>query len=249
MFNNYLMKISYDGSMYQGWQRQSNAKSIQGEIENVLSKLYGSKVTINGSGRTDSGVHSLGQTANFVVDKTIPDDRLKRILNNMLPLDIRVEDIHRVNHEFHARYNAIGKTYIYRIKNKDKLSCFESRYYWGVDYPIDLELMKKAADLLLGEKDFRAFMASGSKVKTTVRKIHKIEIKRSDDYLEIEYHGNGFLYNMVRIITSLLVSIGKGEKELDTINKALASDTRKYTTSTAPAAGLYLKEVIYKKSI
>lgn len=245
MTKNYVMKIEYDGSMYQGWQRQPGSKSVQGEIEAVLSKIYASKVEIHGSGRTDAGVHGLNQVAHFIVDPKVPDEKLNWVLNRMLPLDIRIKEIKSVDLDFHSRYSAKGKRYIYKLKNKETCSSFDARYVWGIDFPIDIELMRKAAKELEGERDFSSFMASGSSAKTSIRKIHEIDIREEGDVIELEFYGNGFLYNMVRIMTALLVRIASGSVGIEIIEKIYQSKGRKYTAHTAPATGLYLKEVIY----
>lgn len=245
MTKNYVMKIEYDGSMYQGWQRQPGSKSVQGEIEAVLSKIYGSRVEIHGSGRTDAGVHGLNQVAHFIVDPKVPDEKLNWVLNRMLPLDIRIKEIQSVDMDFHSRYSAKGKKYIYKLKNKSACSSFDARYVWGVDFPLNIDLMRKAAKKLEGERDFSSFMASGSSAKTSIRKIHEITICEEGDEIQLEFYGNGFLYNMVRIMTALLVRIASGTVPLEIIDKIFQSEGRKYTAHTAPSTGLYLKEVIY----
>jgi len=242
---NIKLTISYDGTNYCGWQRQKNGKSVQEEIERVLNILTKERITIYGSGRTDAGVHALGQVANFISNTTIPIDKVPTAMNSILPEDIIIVRAEEVDLDFHARYNAKGKKYRYVVYNREIKNPFYRNYSYHVPYPLDLELMREGAKYFLGEHDFRAFMASGSSVKNTVRNIYSIEIKREGDFILFDFSGNGFLYNMVRIMTGTLVDVGRGFLEACKLPEIILSKERVNTGHTAPPQGLYLMEVFY----
>lgn len=241
---NLKLTIQYDGTKYCGWQKQPNSSGIQGTIEYAIYEITKEKVNITGSGRTDAGVHALGQVANFKTNSSIPAARIPDALNAKLPKDISIIDCQEVSDNFHSRYSATGKIYRYLIYNKPYRSPLYKDTSYHVRYELDIEKMRSEAKLLLGTHDFKGFMSSGSSVKDTVRTIHNISIENSGDLIALEVEGNGFLYNMVRIIVGTLVDIGRGriDKSLEEI---IASQDRGEAGHTAPAHGLFLKKVHY----
>lgn len=242
---NIKLTLEYDGTNYSGWQKQSDAKSIQETLENAILKITGEKVNLIGSGRTDSRVHALGQVANFKTNSKIPGNRFVKALNSMLPSDIAVRESIEVDDDFHARFNAIGKEYKYLIYNNKVRSPLKRNYSYFVDYDLDIEKMREALDLFLGTHDFRGFMSSGSSIKTTVRTISNIEFIKKEDIIELSIMGNGFLYNMVRIIVGTLVDIGIGKIDITDISDIIESCDRNKAGHTAPPEGLYLSKVFY----
>ncbi len=245
MVRNIKLTIAYDGTAYHGWQTQAGKATIQETTENAIMTITKQKVDLIGSGRTDSGVHALGQVANFKADFGIEEDKIKIALNANLPKDIRVIKSEDVPLEFHARFDAHRKTYLYQIYNDRVNSPFYCNYSYFVPSLLDIEKMEAASRLLIGSHDFKGFMASGSEVKTTVRTIYDFNIVKNDKIISLYVTGNGFLYNMVRIIAGTLVDIGKGTKNLGCIADALESGDRKLLGHTAKPEGLFLKEVNY----
>ncbi|AOT71201.1 tRNA pseudouridine(38-40) synthase TruA [Geosporobacter ferrireducens] len=242
---NIKLLIEYDGTNFCGWQRQNNGRTIQEEIEKALEKVLKRPVKIHGSGRTDTGVHALGQVASFKANITVPMDKIPLALNSLLPEDISVKGASEVEEDFHARYSAKGKKYIYQIYNGPLRSPLLRNYAYFVAHPLDLNRMQEAAQYFLGSHDFKGFMASGSCVQDTVRTLYKLDVYFHENLIKIEVEGNGFLYNMVRIISGTLVEVGK-EKILPTeMQKIIASGIRESAGPTAPAQGLYLAEVFY----
>lgn len=241
---NLKLTIQYDGTKYCGWQKQPNSSGIQGTIEYAIYEITKEKVNIIGSGRTDAGVHALGQVANFKTNSNIPAARIPDALNAKLPKDISIIDCQEVSDDFHSRYSATGKIYRYLIYNKPYRSPLYKGISYHVRYDLDIEKMRVEAQSLLGTHEFKGFMSSGSSVKDTVRTIHNISIEESGDLIVLEVEGNGFLYNMVRIIVGTLVDIGRGriDKSLEEI---IASQDRGEAGHTAPAHGLFLKKVHY----
>ena len=249
---NIKLVIEYCGADYCGWQVQNNGLAIQHVLEKQLSRLTGEKIKINGSGRTDAGVHALGQTANFNTESNIPAEGFVSALNNYLPEDIAIVSACEVPEDWHARFSATGKHYRYVICGR-KQAIMHSRAA-VVRYKLDAEKMQQAADRLCGEHDFAAFMASGSSVSSTVRTVHKAVISREksladaqNGFLIFDVWGNGFLYNMVRIMAGTLIDIGRGHLDIGCIDEAFATGDRSRLGHTAPAEGLYLVEVFYDK--
>lgn len=249
---NVLLTISYDGTNFSGWQKQPNRRTVQGEIEKALTTLCNTDITINGTGRTDAGVHAWGQCANFKGEFGIPVERIKDALNNLLgtgrraivPRDIFIKNVSLVPEDFHARFSATEKTYVYRIRNHPRMDIFQRNYCYQVTAPLDLKLMIEGSKLLEGRHDFKSFQASGGEEKeTTVRTINHIEIESKDDFITIAVTGDGFLYNMVRIIVGTLVELGKGNILPSQITDILEAKDRQLAGPTAPAQGLYLAEV------
>ncbi len=245
---NYRLKIQYDGTRYKGWQRQKGTEmTIQGKLEKVLSVYAGRELEIQGAGRTDAGVHALEQVANVhFSDEFAPEPgALKGYLNEYLPEDIRVLSVERAGERFHSRLNARGKRYSYHIIKHDRDCVFQRKYAWKAENDLDIDKMKKAAGYLLGSHDFQSFCSRASKKKSTVRTIHSIDIQETEDLIYLIYEGNGFLHNMVRILTGTLVGTGSGKLSPEEIPEILEKRERQYAGETAPARGLFLEKVYY----
>lgn len=244
---NIKLIIEYDGTNYCGWQVQENGPTIQGSLEKALYAVTGEKAAVNGSGRTDAGVHARGQVANFVTDSSIPGDRFTYALNNKLPRDIVIKESIEAASDFHARFSAIGKKYSYLIYNSKFPSALLRNYAYHVNYceRLDIDRIRKAAEAFIGTYDFSGFMATGSIVKDTVRTIYELSIEAEKDMLRFNFKGNGFLYNMVRIITGTLLYAGIGKIDPDEMKDIITSGDRTKAGITAPAHGLYLEEVYY----
>ena len=241
-----LLVIQYDGTDYHGFQRQdARLRTVQGELEAGLARALGEEVVVNGAGRTDAGVHAIGQAATFDTDRPIPIENLAGALNDTLPGDISVMSAEEVDLSFHPRRDARGKEYCYRILNRKLPSPFINRYAWQVREPLDAQRMQTAADILVGEHDFAAFCASGSAVKTTVRKLRRVDVAREGETIEVRIEGNGFLYMMVRIIVGTLVEVGAGRMSAEQVAEILARGDRRAAARTAPPQGLTLIEVSY----
>ena len=244
------LTLQYDGTAYVGWQRQESGTSIQSLIEDALARIEGVAVSVQGSGRTDAGVHALGQTASVVLGSAIELPILLRALNAVLPPDVRVIGIEDagVEHGFHARFSAVGKIYEYRIVNAPVVSPFLQRYVWHVPQPLEIDTMREASQALLGAHDFAAFQGSGSVVQTTHRVIRAIEWQDGGGYdlpLVMRIEGDGFLRHMVRNIVGTLVEVGAGRWPVRRVADALASRDRSQAGPTAPARGLFLVRVLY----
>ena len=244
---NYKLTIAYDGSKYNGFQKQSKhpEKTIQGKLENVLSKLFEEDIQIIGSGRTDAGVHAKGQVCNFHTHAFIEFDKIFDYLRTYLPQDIAVVDLAVASERFHARYNVVGKRYVYTIDNGFFPDPFSLRYAYHVPERLDVYAIRTAANLLLGEHDFKAFTSLKSKTKSTVRTIKCIDIMEEGSKIIFTYEGNGFLQHMVRILTGTLVEIGLGTREATSITELLEGKTRSLAGHKAPANGLCLEKVFY----
>ena len=241
------LTIEYDGTAYAGWQRQENALAVQQVIEEALTKLTRARVVIAGASRTDAGVHALGQTAHFDTESRIPPDKYAFALNTMLPADIRIRKSEAVSEDFHARFSNKGKRYRYLIYQSPHAGALNRNTHAHVIYPLDDEKMRRELTALIGTHDFAAFAASGSVVKDTVRTIYSASLTRRGDELELLVEGSGFLYNMVRIIASTLISVGAGRLEEGAFARAIQSGNRLDLGVTAPAHGLTLMEVYYRE--
>lgn len=239
--------IEYDGTHFYGWQRQSNKRSVQGDLERVLTKIFKSTIEIDGAGRTDSGVHALGQVATFKAPIKIPLSNLKIALNNFLNDDVRIVDIQEADEDFHARYSATGKTYTYKIYNCVERNVFKANNSYHYPYKLNDQLMIEATKFLIGTHNFESFKAAGSSAQNPIRTIHNITFKRNHNELEFEFTGDGFLYKMVRILMAFLLEIGNERILLSRVQEILENPTREFTSKVAPAMGLYLKEVYYEK--
>jgi tRNA pseudouridine38-40 synthase len=250
----FRITLAYDGTDYVGWQRQSNGVSIQGLIEDALHALDGREVIVAGAGRTDAGVHALGQVAAFTLARELEPGALLRALNAHLPYAIRVLSAEYAAPAFHPRFGARTKTYRYRLWNGDVMSPFERRFAWHVPGPLDVEAMRAAARLIEGRHDFSAFQATGSSVATTERDVLKSTIESAihnsqSAMLTYEVVGSGFLRHMVRIIVGSLVEVGRGRQPAEWISAVIASGDRAMAGPTAPPDGLFLVRVEYADAL
>jgi tRNA pseudouridine38-40 synthase len=238
--------IEYDGTNYLGWQVQPEGSTLQGILEEKLSSLTGEKIDLLGSGRTDAGVHALGQVAHFKTNSRLEAQTIQRALNSLLPSDIVIQKVEEVDEGFHARRGSKSKVYEYRILNRHLRSVFQREYVWHIPRTLNLREMKKATRSLTGEHDFSSFQSVGSPKKTAVRKVIRADWKRSrDGLLRFEIEANGFLKQMVRAIVGTLVEVGKRKITSEQFQEILDSKDRKKAGPTAPAHGLFLKEVKY----
>jgi len=245
LMRNLRLDICYDGTRYRGWQRLPGREdTIQGKLEDCLSRILGEKIEISGSGRTDAGVHAKHQIANFHCDSTLTAEEILSQLRRYLPEDIGIHSCKDVSSRFHARLNAKEKTYRYRIWNSESPCVFDRRYVAVMPETMDLEAMHTAADYLCGEHDFSAFCGNAKIKKSTVRFIRSIDIRRSGDEIILCFTGNGFLHNMVRILVGTLVEVGRGERTPESIAD-LFGNKRAEAGFLAPAKGLCLEEVMY----
>lgn len=241
----YLLRVAYDGTNYCGWQFQPNNDTVEGKLNEALSRLFDKKIMVIGASRTDAGVHADGNVAVFDVETTIPANKIKYAVNNLLPEDIVVVESMTVDDDFHPRHCKCKKTYQYRILNTPLPDPNRRRNTYFYRGDIDMENMKKAAKYIVGEHDFVCFMASGSQVKDTVRTVYSLELTRQDDVIIMTIQGNGFLYNMVRIIAGTLLMVGRGQLKPEDVEKIIVSKDRSKAGPTAPAKGLTLKGIIY----
>lgn len=243
---NYMLTIQYDGLAYNGWQKQRNTRdTIQGLIEDKLSNLLDEKIEIHGSGRTDAGVHAIGQTANFKSEVDIHLEEFRTKLNQELPADIKIMKVTEVDMRFHSRLSAVSKKYSYHIYCGDRPSVFRRKYGYQCNKRLDIVRMREAAKCLIGTHDFRGFSSEKNLEKSCIREIYDITITKNKEELILCFHGNGFLYNMVRIMAGTLLEIGTGELTIDDLEQALISTKREYAGSMLPSNGLFLESVFY----
>ncbi|MBV7274545.1 tRNA pseudouridine(38-40) synthase TruA [Clostridium thailandense] len=243
---NLRMSIEYDGTRYRGWQKQKEGvPTVQEKIENVLSKMTGEDVQVIGCGRTDSGVHAENYIANFHTYCNLTIEDMLNYLYEFLPEDIVVKSMKDTTERFHARYNVKSKTYVYRINNNKFRSVFNRKYAYHTDEELNINEMRNASEILIGTHDFQSFTNLKSKTKSTIKTINYIHINQKDDMIEIEVNGNGFLLNMVRIITGTLLEVGKGNLKPSDIEKILNEKKRSESGPIAQAKGLFLKNVQY----
>ena len=244
---NFKLLLSYDGSRYKGWQRLGNTdQTIQGKLEAVLEKMTGSSIEVIGSGRTDAGAHAMGQVANFHANTDMTSDQICQYLRHYLPEDIGVQSVEEVDDRFHSRFHAVEKTYIYRIWNSDLPCVFERKYVWPVTDQFDLSAMKSACDVFLGTHDFLAFCSNKHFKKSSVRTIHRFTVDRIGEELRFTVTGDGFLYNMVRIMVGTVLAVGRGELSANDIPRIMEDRVRENAGETVPAKGLCLMEVRYE---
>ena len=240
-----LLTISYDGTNYSGWQKQKNAVTVQGEFDKACSTLFKTDVESIGASRTDAGVHALGQRAVIGVDTSIPAEKIPLALNPLLPDDIVVTHAEEVGADFNPRFKALKKTYEYSIYNAPFRNPLYRNYSEYVRYELDLDSMRTACEAFVGEHDFRAFCASGNSSKTTVRIIYSLDVEKDGDFIKIRVTGNGFLYNMVRIIAGTLIYVGEGRIAPDDLPEIIASGDRRKAGKTAGPSGLVLVKIMY----
>lgn len=242
---NYKMTVQYDGGRYSGWQRQGNTgNTIQGKLEKALTGLLGEPVEVSGSGRTDAGVHALGQVANFQVKVAINCGEFLSRLNKNLPGDIAVTRLAMAAPRFHARLSAKEKTYRYTVWNSPVADVFARRYQYQVEQPLDISAMKQAASRLVGTHDFMGF-SSGRTKKSTMRCMKSAEIHKDGNQIDLYFTANGFLYNMARILAGTLIEAGLGQRRPETIEAVFQTCDRKLAGFTAPPQGLCLMQVVY----
>ncbi|MBN2852232.1 MAG: tRNA pseudouridine(38-40) synthase TruA [Clostridia bacterium] len=246
---NIKLTIEYDGSHYAGWQKQKNGPSIQQTLEKAVLQLTGETVIVNGSGRTDAKVHAYGQTASFKTLSSIPPDSFYKALNQKLPDDIKCVASCEVEDSFHARFSATGKHYRYIILNRNVKPAISRNYSGFYKERLDTQAMGLAIKEFEGEHDFRGFMSTGSDVKNTFRTIYETSVNVDGDFIILDFKGNGFLYNMVRIIVGTLIDVGLGKINANDIKDIILSKDRKRAGKTAKASGLYLMAVYYDKKI
>lgn len=242
---NIKLTIQYDGTAYHGWQTQENAITVQEVVERAIFKLTGARSPVVGCSRTDTGVHAERFACNFKTESSIPEDKFPYALNTKLPEDIVCLSAERVADDFNARYWAQKKCYTYYIQNTTFPSAFSRNRAWHYPYKLDIYQMQEAAKAFLGEHDFIGFAASGFTVKTTVRTIYSLDVEKQGDMIKITVLGNGFLYNMVRIIAGTLAFVGCGKLKASDMADIIASCDRKRAGITAPPQGLFLTEVYY----
>lgn len=242
---NVKLTIEYDGTNYSGWQRQNNALTIQQTIEEVLNSITGENQRITGSSRTDAGVHARGFVGNFMTDSPIPSSKFRDVLNSKLPNDIVIIKSEEVEIDFNARFNSKGKTYSYTILNRKQRPAIGRNYVYHFKRDLNIEAMKLAANCFIGTHDFEAFKSSGGNTKTTVRTISDLNIKIDGDSIIFLITGDGFLYNMVRIIVGTIIEVGIGRIRPETIKDIILSKKREKAGPCIPASGLCLEKVYY----
>ena len=243
---NYRFDIQYDGTRYGGWQRQKTTENtIQGKIEEVLSRMTGNPVQIQGAGRTDAGVHALGQVANGHLDTPMSCEEICEYMNHYLPEDIEILQVCQVSDRFHSRLNAKEKLYRYRIGTGSHKNVFERKYLCPLHETYNVKAMEQAAGYLTGTHDFKSFCSNKKMKKPTVRTLYEIRLTQLPNELQIDYRGEGFLYNMVRILTGTLIEVGRGDRKPEKIPGILEGRDRGLAGFTAPARGLTLVEVRY----
>ncbi len=240
--------ISYDGTKYFGWQRQPNRLSVQEEIEKVLSKIFNEEITIHGAGRTDRGVHAKGQVASATLPKKVPLARLLKSMNSMLSNDILIFDLEEAEADFHARFSAKGKIYSYHVYTKKLLNPFKRNTCYHHPYPLDLSLIKQAINVFIGTKDFSSFanfLGKSTKAPSPIKTIYSITLEETNDGFTLTFHGDGFLYKMVRNLTGALLDIGSKNISISELTTILEKKKNAHGLYQAPAHGLFLETVQY----
>lgn len=248
MIRTILVRVAYDGRNFIGWQRQEKGRTVQAHLEDALRALYLDKtLVIHGSGRTDKGVHALGQTFHFEAEDKVPIHKLVYLINRLTDDDVQALSCEYREDGFHARFDVKHKTYVYKVINKKQKDPFKAPYYHYDPRPVDLQAMMLAAEHLIGTHDFATFQATGSNVKTSVRTMEEIVIDRHGEEITLSFTANGFLYHMVRILVATLLNVGAGVLSAEDMPGILASKDRERARFTAPAEGLYLQSVSYEK--
>lgn len=254
MERNLLLTIEYDGIGFSGWQRQPGRRTVQGELEQAVASVCGREIKLEGASRTDAGVHACGQRATLRGLPGIPTDKLALVVNRRLAggkrgaaAGVRITQAQEMPPGFHARFDAKGKTYLYRLRNSQTPDIFKRNYCYEIDRPLDIQAMRAAADQIVGTHDFRCFQASGGNERlTTVRTVYRLEVRAQGTDVTLAVTGDGFLYNMVRIITGTLVEAGLGKRDPLSVQAVIDSGDRQKAGHTAPPQGLYLEQVYYE---
>ena len=251
--HNLKITLSFDGTDYSGWQRQKNAVTIQGEIENALSRICNKQITLHGAGRTDAGVHALAMVANFETDSNIPPKAFQKALNSILPFAIRILAMEEMDEEFHSRFSSVSKTYFYNIETAPVQSPIDRLYAVHIPQKLSLDTVERCLEILTGTHDFASFEASGSRDKSittgrgSMRTLHKVIVQKTGKTTyQFEFSGDGFLRHMVRNIVGTLLDVGKGRTTVTEFKAILAAKDRASAGVTAPAHGLFLKQIYYK---
>lgn len=243
---NIRLVLQYEGTRYQGWQRQTSTENtIQGKLENLLTRMCGEPIEIHGSGRTDAGVHALGQVANFHTNCEMATEEMQEYINRYLPEDIAVVALSEAAPRFHSRLNACGKHYEYCVINSSVPHVFHRRYALEVPEKLDVLAMEQAAGYLCGEHDFKSFTSAKKGKKSTVRRIDEITITREGDIFTFSFKGSGFLHHMIRILMGTLLQVGKGEVAPENIQAIIDAQNREVAGPLVPAKGLTLVEVFF----
>ena len=246
MMRNIKLLLQYEGTRYQGWQRQTSSdNTIQGKLETLLGKMCGEPIELAASGRTDAGVHAAGQVANFHTNSDMSAEEMLAYCNRYLPEDIAVVEVSEAAPRFHSRLNACGKCYCYRVINSDIPNVFWRRYALEVPEVLDMDAMKQAASLLLGEHDFKSFTSAKKGKKSTIRRIDEISITPEGDLLTFTFVGNGFLHHMIRILMGTLLEVGMGKRTPGSMTEILEALNREAAGPLVPAKGLMLMKVFY----
>lgn len=243
---NIRLLLQYEGTRYQGWQRQtSTGNTIQGKLEALLGRMCGEEIALQGSGRTDAGVHAKGQVANFHTECEMPLEDMMAYINRYLPEDIAVIGIAEAAPRFHSRLNACGKHYVYRVINGSVPDVFWRRYALEVPEKLDMAAMRKAAAYLLGEHDFKSFTSAKKGNKSTVRRIDEIQITEDGNRISFSFQGTGFLHHMIRIIMGTLLEVGRGERDAESMPGLLEAKNREMAGALVSAKGLTLEEIYF----
>lgn len=238
--------LSYDGTHFFGYQIQPGKRTVQGELERALQQIHkGEAIRVTASGRTDAGVHAYGQVIHFDTPLSLSPDQWKKALNALLPDDIVIKDAQEAAPSFHARFSAKAKEYRYKVRIAQERDVFLRNYCYYFPHPLDMEAMRRALRLIEGTHDFTSFCSAKTNVDDRVRTIYTADMAVRDDLLEFRFIGNGFLYNMVRIIVGTILEVGQGKRSVDSISSALAAKDRRLAGKTAPPQGLYLWKVYY----
>ncbi len=241
-----MLVVQYDGTDYAGFQWQPGLPTVQAKLQKALSAVLHEPVKVSGASRTDAGVHALGQVVTFTTEKPIPVANIVRAVNDHLPVAVNVASAQLVADSFHPRYDALRKLYSYRILNRQVGSPFISRYAWHIPEDLDIELMRAAGAIFVGQHDFAAFCAAGSSVEDTIRQIYRFDLEREDSTIRISVEGDGFLYKMVRLMVGTVLQVGLGRRAVDEEREILASRDSTQAGPTAPSCGLCLVRVDYE---
>ncbi|MBQ4528725.1 MAG: tRNA pseudouridine(38-40) synthase TruA [Clostridia bacterium] len=242
---NIKLILQYDGTAYHGFQIQPSVVTIQGMLEDAVRNTIGEDVRVYGCSRTDAGVHAIRYCAGFMMSTPVPPDRVALVLNNALPNDIRILSSEPADDDFHPRFSCRAKKYSYTINTSSDAGVFTRNYEWQIRKKLDVDAMKRAAQYIVGEHDFRSFMTTGPEMETTVREVYSLEVMHDEPYIRIYIKADGYLYNMVRIITGTLVAVGEGRISPGDLPMIIEKKDRSYAGPTAPPQGLALYEIYY----